>query len=102
MLCLCRAESQARSGVSSRGRSTKPRRYAGATESEDDVSEGTNKRRKHHNPWSAPILQSALYLPLPRVGVWPLITSLLWQPHASPPKLQQPAMLLAPPLSEDF
>ena len=45
------AESQTRSGVSSRGRSTKPRRYPGSADSDDDVSNGTNKRRKHHNPW---------------------------------------------------
>ena len=40
--------------MSSRGRSTKPRRFAGAADSDDDASEGTNKRRKHHNPWSVP------------------------------------------------
>ena len=40
--------------MSSRGRSTKLRRYAGAADSDDDASEGTNKRRKHHNPWSVP------------------------------------------------
>ena len=50
-LNMGRAESQTRSGVSSRGRSTKPRRYPGSADSDDDVSNGTNKRRKHHNPW---------------------------------------------------
>ena len=52
---LC-AESQTRSGMSSRGRSTKPRRYTGSGDSDDEVSEGTNKRRKHHNPWSVQLL----------------------------------------------
>ena len=50
-LIMGHAEGQTRSGVSSRGRSTKPRRYPGSADSDDDVSNGTNKRRKHHNPW---------------------------------------------------
>ncbi|EIE25455.1 hypothetical protein COCSUDRAFT_61672 [Coccomyxa subellipsoidea C-169] len=39
--------------TSARGRCSKPRRFfcAGA-ESDEEVSEGSNKRRKHHNPWS--------------------------------------------------
>lgn len=41
--------------TSARGRCSKPRRFfcAGA-ESDEEVSEGSNKRRKHHNPWCAP------------------------------------------------
>ncbi|BDA41927.1 probable telomere repeat-binding protein 6 at C-terminar half [Coccomyxa sp. Obi] len=39
--------------TSARGRCSKPRRFFSAgTESDEEVSEGSNKRRKHHNPWS--------------------------------------------------
>lgn len=59
-MALLYAESQTRSGMSSRGRSTKPRRYTGSGDSDDEVSEGTNKRRKHHNPWSVQLLPPCL------------------------------------------
>ena len=75
------AESQTRSGVSSRGRSTKPRRYTGTGDSDDEVSEGTNKRRKHHNPWSVrpscpPSASSCGFAMLGRLGT--LASVLLW------------------------
>ena len=76
------AESQTRSGMSSRGRSTKPRRYTGTGDSDDEVSEGTNKRRKHHNPWSVHLFHppsSVLLLFLLCLAVWgpwPVRTSL--------------------------
>jgi hypothetical protein len=40
--------------TSARGRCPKPRRFFSPTaESDEEVSEGSNKRRKHHNPWCA-------------------------------------------------
>lgn len=42
--------------TSARGRCSKPRRFFSGTESDEEVSEGSNKRRKHHNPWCAQVL----------------------------------------------
>ena len=49
----------AQAPVSARGRTSKPRRfYSVSADSDDDTSDGSNRRRKHHNPWCALVRSS--------------------------------------------